>query len=202
MAPRFIARQLSRPTGFFGRIMGQLMNRHNAKLNSYAVRQLELTPSDRVLEVGFGGGVSLPSLIASAAFVGGVDRSSDMVTRAKAIFSEAVSAGRADFREGSVEELPFEASSFERVCTVNTIYFWSSLDAGFAEIRRVLLPGGRVVVGFVPKERMDLMRMPADIFTSRAPEDVVAALRKAGFSDVRIERPEPTTPWNVIVATR
>jgi arsenite methyltransferase len=201
MPPRFVARQLSRPTGFFGRIMGRLMNRHNAKLNSYAVRQLELTPSDRVLEVGFGGGVSLPSLIASAAFVGGVDRSSDMVTRAKAIFSEAVSAGRADFREGSVEELPFEASSFERVCTVNTIYFWSSLDAGFAEIRRVLSPGGRVVVGFVPKERMDLMRMPADIFTSRAPEDVVAALRKAGFSDVRIERPEPTTPWNVIVAT-
>ena len=202
MLPRFIARQLSRPTGFFGRIMGRLMNRHNAKLNSYAVRQLEVTPSDRVLEVGFGGGVSLPSLIASAAFVGGVDRSRDMVRRAKAMFSEAVSAGRADFREGNVEELPFEASSFGKVCTVNTIYFWSSLDAGFAEIRRVLLPGGRVVVGFVPKERMDRMGMPADIFTSRAPNDVVAALRKAGFSDVRIERPKPTTPWNVMVATR
>ena len=202
MPPRFIARQLSRPTGFFGRIMGRLMNRHNAKLNSYAVRQLEVTPSDRVLEVGFGGGVSLPSLIASAAFVGGVDRSRDMVRRAKAMFSEAVSAGRADFREGNVEELPFEASSFGKVCTVNTIYFWSSLDAGFAEIRRVLLPGGRVVVGFVPKERMDRMGMPADIFTSRAPNDVVAALRKAGFSDVRIERPKPTTPWNVIVAAR
>jgi arsenite methyltransferase len=201
MAPRFIARQLSRPTGFFGRIMGQLMNRHNAKLNSYAVRQLELTPSDRVLEVGFGGGVSLPALIAGAAFVGGVDRSSDMVRRAKAMFSEAVSAGRADFREGNVEELPFEASSFGKVCTVNTVYFWSSLDAGFAEIHRVLSPGGRVVIGFVPKERMDRMGMPADIFTSRAPEDVVAALRKAGFSDVRVERPEPTTPWNVIVAT-
>ena len=202
MAPRFIARQLSRPTGFFGRIMGRLMNWHNAKLNSYAVRQLELTPSDRVLEVGFGGGVTLPSLIAGAAFVGGVDRSSDMVRQAKAMFSEAVSAGRADFREANVEELPFEASSFGKVCTVNTIYFWSSLDAGFAEIRRVLLPGGRVVVGFVPKERMDRMGMPADIFTSRAPNDVVAALRKAGFSDVRIERPKPTTPWNVMVATR
>jgi len=202
MPPRFIARQLSRPTGFFGRIMGRLMNWHNAKLNSYAVRQLELAPSDRVLEVGFGGGVTLPSLLAGAAFVGGVDRSSDMVRRAKAIFSEAVSAGRTDFREGTVEEIPFEASSFEKVCTVNTIYFWSSLDAGFAEIRRVLLPGGRVVIGFVPKERMDRMGMPADIFTSRAPNDVVAALRKAGFSDVRIERPKPTTPWNVMVATR
>ena len=96
----------------------------------------------------------------------------------------------------------FEASSFGKVCTVNTVYFWSSLDAGFAEIHRVLSPGGRVVVGFLPKERMDRMGMPKDIFTSRAPEDVIAALTKAGFSDVRIERPEPTTPWNVLVATR
>jgi arsenite methyltransferase len=202
MPPRFIARQLSHPTGFFGRIMGRLMNMHNAKLNSYAVRQLELRPSDRILEIGFGGGVSLPSLIAGAAFVAGVDRSSDMVRRAKSMFSEAVSAGRADFREGNVEELPFETSSFSKVCTVNTIYFWSSLDAGFAEIRRVLVPGGRVAVGFVPKERMDRMGMPADIFTLRAPDDVVAALSKAGFSDVRIEKPKPTTPWNVLVATR
>jgi arsenite methyltransferase len=182
--------------------MGRLMNRHNAKLNAYAVRQLELTPSDRILEIGFGGGVTLPFLIAGAAFVGGVDRSRDMVRRARARFSEAVSAGRADFREGNVEELPFEASSFGKVCTVNTVYFWSSLDAGFAEIHRVLLPGGLVVVGFLPKERMDRLGMPADIFTSRAPDDVVAALRKTGFSDVRIERPEPTTPWNVLVATR
>ena len=202
MPPRFIARQLSRPTGLFGRMMGQLMNRHNAKLNAYAVRQLELTPTDRILEIGFGGGVTLSSLIAGAAFVGGVDRSREMVRRAKARFSEAVSAGRAVFREGNVEELPFEASSFGKVCTVNTVYFWSSLDAGFAEIHRVLSPGGRVVVGFLPKERMDRMGMPKDIFTSRAPADVVAALTKAGFSDVRIERPEPTTPWNVLVATR
>ena len=202
MPPRFIARQLSRPTGFFGRVMGRLMNRHNAKLNAYAVRQLDLTPSDRILEIGFGGGVTLPSLIAGAAFVGGVDRSREMVRRAKARFSEAVLAGRAIFREGNVEELPFEVSSFGKVCTVNTVYFWSSLDAGFAEIHRVLSPGGRVVVGFLPKERMDRMGMPKDIFTSRAPEDVIAALTKAGFSDVRIERPEPTTPWNVIVATR
>jgi arsenite methyltransferase len=202
MPPRFIARQLSRPTGFFGRIMGRLMNRHNAKLNAYAVRQLDLTPSDRILEIGFGGGVTLPSLIAGAAFVGGVDRSREMVRRAKARFSEAVLAGRAIFREGNVEELPFEVSSFGKVCTVNTVYFWSSLDAGFAEIHRVLSPGGRVVVGFLPKERMDRMGMPTDIFTSRAPADVVAALTKAGFSDVRIERPEPTTPWNVLVATR
>src|SRR4029077_9724168 len=128
------------------------MNRGNAKLNAFAVRQLELTPSDRVLEIGFGGGVTLPSLIKQAGFVAGVDRSRDMVKRARTIFSEAVSAGNAEFREGTVETLPYEAASFGKACTVNTVYFWSSLDGGFTEIHRVLAPGGRVVVGFLPKE--------------------------------------------------
>jgi SAM-dependent methyltransferase len=101
-----------------------------------------------------------------------------------------------------VEELPFEASSFVKVCTVNTIYFWKSLDSAFAEIHRVLSPGGWLIVGFPPKERMDRMRIPTDIFTTRAPDEVDAALRKAGLTNVHFDRPEPTTPWNVVVATR
>lgn len=116
--------------------------------------------------------------------------------------AKAITDRRADFREGSVEAIPFEAATFGKVCTVNTVYFWSSLDAGFAEIRRVLAPCGRVLIGFLPKERMDRMGMPTDIFTSRAPDDVIAALTKARFEAVRIERPEPNTRWNVIVASR
>jgi arsenite methyltransferase len=178
------------------------MNRHNSKMNAFAVEQLELRPTDRVLEIGFGGGVTLPSLISGAAFVGGVDRSRDAVQWANVRYSAAVKAGRAAFREGSIEAIPFETASFEKVCTVNTVYFWPSLDAGFVEIHRVLLPGGRVVVGFLPKEWMDRMGLPTDIFTTRTPDQVVAALASSGFKAVHIERPEPTTKWNVIVATR
>ena len=61
-------------------------------------------------------------------------------------------------------------------------------------------PGGRLVVGFLPKDRMERLGVPADIFTPRSPEDIIAALRKSGFKDMRVERPAPTTPWNVIVA--
>jgi arsenite methyltransferase len=98
--------------------------------------------------------------------------------------------------------IPFESATFAKACTVNTIYFWSSLDAGFTEIHRVLAPGGRLIVGFLPKEWMDRGRFPSDIFTSRAPEEVIAALTRCEFKDVRIERPQPTTRWNVVVATR
>lgn len=182
--------------------MGWLMNRTNAAVNVFAVQQLDLKPTDRVLEIGFGGGVTLPSLLKASAFVAGVDRSDDVVRRATTRFANAVRAAHADFRVGTVEALPFEAGSFDKVCTVNTLYFWTSLQQGFAEIRRVLTLGGRVVVGFLPKERMDRMDMPTDIFTTRSPDSIIAALGETGFTDVRCERPTSETSWIVIVATR
>ncbi len=176
------------------------MNRHNARMNAFAVKMLALKPDDRVLEIGFGGGVTLPALFTGAGFIAGVDRSSDAVSWATSKHARVIAAGRADFREGNVEALPYDSAAFEKVCTVNTVYFWKSLEAGFAEIRRVLARGGRVAVGFLPKERMARLNMPADIFTLRAPEDVIAALQTCGFRDIRVERPQPDTPWNVIVA--
>ena len=98
--------------------------------------------------------------------------------------------------------MPFNEAAFDKICTVNTVYFWTSLEAGFAEIYRVLKSGGRAIVGFLPKEKMDRMGMPSDIFTTRAPGDVVVAMRQAGFHNIRIERPTPKTAWNVLVATR
>jgi ubiquinone/menaquinone biosynthesis C-methylase UbiE len=202
MTPRFIARQLSRPTGILGTFIGWLMNRHNANMNAFAIRQLSPGPADRVLEIGFGGGATLATLMENAAFVAGLDRSADVVRRARSRFTDALKAGRADFREGNVEAIPFEPASFGKVTTVNTIYFWQSLDAGFSQIHRVLAPGGRAVIGFLPKERMDSMRLPADIFTPRDPDEVVASLRRCEFNPVRLERPRPTTPWLVAVAEK
>jgi ubiquinone/menaquinone biosynthesis C-methylase UbiE len=178
------------------------MNRHNARMNAFALRQLKLEPSDHVLEIGFGGGLTLPSLLDATAFVVGLDRSNDVIAWAKRRFSNQTKSGRAHFRQGDVEAIPFGESAFDKVCTVNTVYFWTSLEAGFAEIYRVLKPRGRIAIGFLPKERMDRMGMPEDIFTARSPQEVAGAMTKVGFRDVLVARPEPDTPWNVVVATR
>ncbi|QND54769.1 class I SAM-dependent methyltransferase (plasmid) [Phyllobacterium sp. 628] len=200
--PRFIARQFARPSGFLGRFIAMAMNYGNASMNAFAVEKLEADATDRILEVGFGGGVTLPSLLEKAGFVAGVDRSPDMVARAKKMFAGAIASKRAEFHEGNVETLPFLSETFTKVCTVNTVYFWPSLDVGFEEIYRVLASGGRLVIGFLPKERMDLMQLPTDVFTARTVEEIVASLTRTGFGNVRVERPESTTAWCVVVGMR
>lgn len=202
MTPRRIAEQLSHPCGLLGRGVGFLMNRNNAKINTFALRQLNVDKTERVLEIGFGGGVALPRLIENAGFVAGIDRSKDVVSHAKSRFRRTVAAGEAAFLQGQVEALPFKPSSFEKILTVNTVYFWKSLDEGSREMHRVLVPGGIAVVGFLPKEFMDRMGMPPDIFTPRTQDAVVTAMEQAGFVKVQVTRPESHTAWAVIVGCR
>ena len=202
MAARFVAKQLARPDGLGGKIIRFLMNRGNARLNKFALDQLVVKSSDRVLEIGFGGGVTLQPLLSQAQFVQGIDPSVDVIAAARRRFQAEVSAGTADFQEGSVESLPLPSRAFDKVLTVNTVYFWSSLEDGLREIRRVLSPGGRIVIGFTPQVRMDRMNMPKDIFTSRSPNAIADALRNAGFAEVEIHDPwgqdEPMVATGVV----
>jgi arsenite methyltransferase len=87
MAPRFVAKQLSRPSGLGGAVIRFLMNRGNVRLNSLAVSQMALTPNDRVVEIGFGGGLALPDLISRTKFVCGIDLSEDVIAAALRRFS-------------------------------------------------------------------------------------------------------------------
>ena len=201
MAPRFVAQQLSHPAGILGFVIRHLMNRSNARLNAFALNKLDASLGDRVLEVGFGGGLLLPQLVERASLVCGLDRSAQVVGAASARFAQAVRDGRAEFHEGAVESLPFADGRFNKAISINTVYFWKSLEAGFAELHRVMSPGGRIVIGFLPKEFMDRMNMPKDIFTSRTPEDVCEAMAKARFRDVRIEQ-GAGVKWRVAVATK
>jgi len=57
---KFIASQLKQPSGAFGWFLaGRLLNKFNARINQLSVELLALQPSDRVLEIGFGGGEML-----------------------------------------------------------------------------------------------------------------------------------------------
>jgi ubiquinone/menaquinone biosynthesis C-methylase UbiE len=177
------------------------MNRGNARANAFAVDQLQLQPTDKVLEIGFGGGVNIQRLLDRSALVVGVDRSRDAVAAADRRFARARSAARANFQLGEVEALPLADDSFTKAITVHTVYFWASLDRGFREIYRCLQPEGLLVVGFVPKAEMDQMGMPSDLFSPREPDDLGSAATAAGFM-VEFRRPISPSPWMVLLGRK
>src|SRR5215211_5658345 len=83
---RRLVAQAHRPTGPLGRLVAQLMATRpsNVQRNRWAVEQLAIAPTDRVLEIGFGPGVALEALVArvTEGSVWGVDHSELMVRKA------------------------------------------------------------------------------------------------------------------------
>lgn len=179
----FLARQLARPSGLFGRwVMAPLLNRGNRAMNALTLRQLASTPADRVLEVGFGGGALLGDLLASGcAFAAGLDLSPEMVGRAGRRFRAEIAVGRAELRVGSIEAIPFPADAFTGVCSVNTLYFWEDVGRALAECRRVLAPGGRLVLCFTDREALERWPGHRHGFRLYGLADVERHLRDAGF---------------------
>jgi arsenite methyltransferase len=203
--PRFIFRQFSNPQGLLGRLVGAVMNRGNRRMNTFTVEVLALKPTDRVVDVGFGGGATLGPLaeLVPEGKVIGVEPSTTMIEAARGKHRALVTAGRLQLEPGSVEELPLEAASVDAACSVNTIYFWRDPGRGAQEIRRVLKPGGRVAITFLPKDRMELAGHPKDIFRYWEVPEVRELLSAAGFDDVRVEHPpDPEVRWRSVVARR
>lgn len=142
----------------------------------------------RVLEVGCGTGRFLAAL-AGRAKAWGVDPSPEML---------AVARGRAHgagLKLGTAEELPFKDAWFERAAMWLVVHLVDRPRA-LAELRRVLEPGGRLVIAtfdpehfeefwlnelFPSLERIDRERFPTG-------EKLEAELVAAGFGDVRLTR--------------
>lgn len=176
-----ISRQLSRPSGRAGRAVAALMNRGNRDLNARAIALLDVRSGHRVLDLGFGfgGGLTFAPLLAAGATVVGVDRADDMVRAAQERHEDDVAAGRLTVHTGEVQSLPLDDASVDRVLTVNTVYFWPDLGVAFAELLRVLAPGGRLVIGI--RDGSVMRRVDLDVFTLRTPQELAGALHDAGF---------------------
>ena len=185
----FVARQLARPSGLFGRwVMAPLLNRSNRAMNALTLRQLAPAPADRVLEVGFGGGALFGDVLASGcALAAGLDLSPEMVARAGRRFRAAVAAGRAELKVGSIDAIPFPADAFTAVCSVNTLYFWPDVDAALAECRRVLAPGGRLVLCFAGRAALESWPGHRHGFRLYDLADVERHLRGAGFDVAEVD---------------
>ena len=156
----------------------------NRRRNLWVVSLLDVQPTDRILEIGFGPGVAIHALseLATRGLVYGVDYSDVMVRQAAKRNAAAIRAGRVDLRCGSVQNLPAFGAPLDLIVAVNSMGFWPEKQARLKELRDGLRPGGRIAIASQP-------RCPGatKATSEQAAREIETMLREAGFARTRVE---------------
>jgi ubiquinone/menaquinone biosynthesis C-methylase UbiE len=143
---------------------------------------LEISPSDAVLEVGFGPGVGV-ELAAARAYEGrvaGIDLSETMLAMAHRRNRALIEAGRVDLRLGTSDRLPFADANFDAAMTTNSLHLWPDSQRGLMEMRRTLRAGGRIAVAITR-------------FSYASSDNFESYLINSGFTNVSLHRGETGT---------
>lgn len=176
-----------------------------------ALGRLRAAPPARLLDVATGTGdfAILAARLLPETAVTGVDLSEGMLTVGRAKVEAAGLAGRVALQAGDALSLGFPDESFDAATAAFGVRNFADLAAGFRELRRVLKPGGRLVVLELSEPQAPLLRglhrfylrrwipfvgrlltghaqeyayLPASVAQVPQGEAMLALLREAGFA--------------------
>lgn len=183
---RRMVRQFGNPRGIPGQLVGWILAHRgsNVQRNRWVVTLLDLRPTDRVLEVGFGPGIAIAALAKATprGHVYGIDHSAVMVAQASRRNRAAVRAGRVSLVHASVDRLPSFDEPLDAMLAVNSAQFWPDPVDRLRDLRRLLRPGGRIALVIQPR----LPGANAET-TAHAAREHEEMLTQAGFVDPRVD---------------
>ena len=180
---KYIAVQFGNPHGFGGQISTFIMNCLNMRQYHAVERLLLIEPGNKILDIGFGNGYLIRYLNRNypSTQLYGIDISEDMLRTALQKSHEAISNGNMHLTIADVVSLPFEDERFERIYTVNTHYFWSDIDKGLQEIRRVMKPDALFLIVGHYKKYLDRLPIAKYNFKKYEIEEIEVLLQKNGL---------------------
>ena len=196
---RTVVRQFGHPHGIGGRLAGWVMAHRssNRQRNRWVVSLLDVRPTDRVLEIGFGPGLAIAELSrrATGGTVFGIDHSEVMLQRATKRNAAAIRAKHVELVRASVEQPPHFEEPLDAILAVNSLGFWPEPTQRLAELRTLLRPGGRIAIAAQP-------RCPGatEETSAKAAREIETLLREAGFSQIHVETLDLDPPVVCVLA--
>ena len=198
--------QTRKPDGFLGKMMLSSMNSGHAKMANWGFSHLPNISPENAVDLGCGAGRNVGELLKRypKAHVTGVDYSDLSVEKSKDYNKTMIETGRCEVVQGDVSDLKLPADAFNLAMAFETIYFWPGLEKCFAQVAKVLKPGGYFMIcnesdgtdatGLKFEKIIDGMK-------NHTVEEIEAALRAVGFSEVRSDH-HPSKPWITVLARK
>jgi ubiquinone/menaquinone biosynthesis C-methylase UbiE len=163
--------------------MPRIFDIGNERLNRLVYEMLMPQPGDHILDLGGGTGKLVHKIAgrADSCCVEGLDFSEAMVAIARRRNRDHISKAKAVIHMGDVDRMPFQADSFTKICSVNTIYFWFDRQSTARRILRRLVPGGMLFLGFEDRSQMDQRPLDADVFRIFEAAEAATILMNTGL---------------------
>lgn len=194
-----IAGQLRQPTGEYAIQVGEKMNEGNLHINLNTFEALNLVAGDNILEIGMGNGFFVKNILSADNSIKytGCDFSEIMVYEARKQNENFITGGQAQFLKADANELPFDKEFFDKVFSINTIYFWDNPQIVLAEIWRVLKPKGQIIISVRPKYIMEHYPFVKYGFKTFSKDDLTELIAQNNFKVIDIiEKDEPEVEIN------
>lgn len=181
----FFSRQARKPSGIFGRlVMSVIFDVGNARLNRFVNEVMSVRADDHILEIGFGTGRLIHKMAKQidGGLIEGVDFSRTMVSIAQKKNKKHIAKGEVKIAKGNFDEMSYKKEEFNKVCSVNTIYFWTDPENTAKKIADILEPGGMFVAAFEDIAQLEQRNLNTEVFRLYSNNDVRNLLTNAGFS--------------------
>jgi ubiquinone/menaquinone biosynthesis C-methylase UbiE len=145
--------QFKNPSGFIGQIVGKILAIDNNQRSLWTVEKLQVKPTDSILEIGYGPGVTMKLVTdrLTSGFVAGVDHSKVMFRQASKRNQKHIASKKVKLETGTIADLTYPENSFDLIYGSNIHFFWKEPVAEFQKLFSLLKPSGRLVVVFQPR---------------------------------------------------
>ena len=187
---KILAQNLAHPQGEKGIEIGEMMNATNIGMTLESIHALMIEYNEHILEIGHGNAGHLKSFlkIAKNLKYTGIDISETMYQEAKNLNIEF--KNQADFVLYEGKKLPFEDKVFDKIFTVNTVYFWENPIDFLNEIYRVLKRNGTFVLTFGQRDFMEKLPFTAYNFKLYNNDEMEELVSKSHFKRMKISEKE------------
>ena len=198
--------QTRKPEGMLGALMLRGMNSGHGELADWGFTHLPAIRPTQIVDLGCGAGRNAGELLKKypAAHVTAVDYSALSAEKAAAYNKKSIDTGRCTVLRGDVSDLQLPNESFDLATAFETVYFWPGLEKCFAQVARILKPGSLFLI-CNESDGLDATGKKfeniIDGMKCYTAEELEAALRKAGFSEVSAEHHD-RKPWISVLAKK